>query len=171
MAVGWTVTSLSTELVAKARLVIKACQAAEMTVALAESCTGGLVSAALTAIPGASAWVERGFVTYSNLAKTEMLGVPEPLIERWGAVSEEVARAMAEGALVQSGASVSVAVTGIAGPTGGSPDKPVGTVHVAAAAKGSPTLHQRLLIGGDRDAVRLSSALAAMDLLIRRLRE
>ncbi len=162
---------LPVELLAKAAEVMEACRVGGATVALAESCTGGLVAAALTSLPGSSSFVERGFVTHSNAAKSELLGVPSALIEGHGAVSEEVARAMAEGALAHSPATASLAVTGIAGPTGGSPGKPVGTVHLAAAARGRPTLHARLLCGGDRDAVRQASAIAAMDLLIRRLTE
>ena len=115
-----------------ARKVVEAATARGRAIATAESCTGGLVSGALTAVAGSSAVVERGFVTYSNAAKAELLGVPAELIDRHGAVSEPVARAMAEGALVHSAAAVSVAVTGIAGPGGGSPDKPVGLVHFAA---------------------------------------
>jgi nicotinamide-nucleotide amidase len=162
--------TLAAELEARARAVLDAAQACGATLALAESCTGGLVAAALTALPGSSAFVERGFVTYSNQAKTAMLGVPAELIERVGAVSEEVARAMAEGALSQSAASAAVSVTGIAGPTGGSAEKPVGTVHMAAARTGKLTLHRHHLFGGGRDEVRRLSVLAAMDLLIEQLK-
>ena len=160
-------TALSAELVAKAREVMEACRTSGAVIALAESCTGGLVAAALTSLPGSSSFVERGLVTYSNAAKHELLGVSEALIEQRGAVSEEVARAMAEGVLARSPATASLAITGIAGPTGGTPAKPVGTVHLAAAARGRPTLHARLSCSGDRDAVRQTSAIAAMDLLIR----
>lgn len=157
---------LPPELEAQARAVLAACAAAGKMVAMAESCTGGLVAASLTAIPGSSRWVERGFVTYSNQAKAECLGVPMTLIQAHGAVSEAVARAMAEGALVHSHADIAVAITGIAGPDGGSADKPVGTVHLAAARKGGPTRHERQLFTGDRDDVRLKSALRAMALLV-----
>jgi len=160
--------AVAAELEAMARHVLEACAAGNLTLATAESCTGGLIAAALTAIPGSSAWVERGFVTYANEAKAEMLGVPMQMIERFGAVSEPVARAMAEGALAHSRAKVSVSVTGIAGPGGGSADKPVGTVHIAAARQGQPTLHRYCLFTGDRDAVRQDSAIAAMRLLIER---
>jgi len=160
--------AVAAELEAMARRVLEACTAGNLTLATAESCTGGLIAAALTAIPGSSAWVERGFVTYANEAKAEMLGVPMQMIERFGAVSEPVARAMAEGALAHSRAKVSVSVTGIAGPGGGSADKPVGTVHIAAARQGQPTLHRYCLFTGDRDAVRQDSAIAAMRLLIER---
>jgi nicotinamide-nucleotide amidase len=121
----------------------------------AESCTGGMIASSCTNLSGSSAWFERGFVTYSNEAKTDMLGVPTALIAQHGAVSEEVARAMALGALAHSKADYSVAVTGIAGPTGGSDAKPVGTVWLAWAVKSSGkcvTLHK--LFPGDRQAVR-----------------
>lgn len=122
--------------------------------ATAESCTGGLIAAHCTALSGSSAWFERGFVTYSNEAKTEMLGVPPELIAAHGAVSEPVALAMAEGALRQSTADVVVAVTGIAGPTGGSPGKPVGTVWIAWAVRGVPAHAACHLFAGDRSQVR-----------------
>ncbi len=125
-----------------------------LTLATAESCTGGLIAAALTAIGGSSATVLCGFVTYSNASKAAMLGVPEEVLAREGAVSEAVARAMAEGALARSGAALSIACTGVAGPGGGSAAKPVGLVHMAAARAGRPTLHQRMLFSGDRTAVR-----------------
>ena len=131
---------------------------AGLMIATAESCTGGLISAALTAIPGSSDAVERGFVTYSNAAKTEMLGVSADLIESHGAVSEAVARAMAEGALQYSHADVAVSVTGVAGPGGGTPQKPVGRVHLGAARRGHETLHVLLDLGdASRDRVRAES--------------
>lgn len=120
---------------ALARAVLDAARANGLTVATAESCTGGLVAAALTEIPGSSDVVDRGFVTYSNEAKAELLGVPAKLIGEVGAVSAEVAAAMAEGALARSGASLAVAITGVAGPGGGSAVKPVGLVHLAASAR------------------------------------
>ncbi|MFO6420293.1 CinA family protein [Hylemonella sp. W303a] len=127
----------------------------------AESCTGGLVAAACTDLAGSSAWFERGFVTYSNAAKTELLGVDAALIEAHGAVSEPVARAMAAGALARSGAQLSIAITGIAGPTGGSADKPVGTVWFGWGAQvraGEPRLHtERLRLPGSRAAVRAAA--------------
>ena len=131
-----------------------------------ESCTGGLIAAALTEIPGSSAVVERGFVTYSNEAKSELVRVPPELIRRRGAVSEEVARAMAEGGLACSGADIAVAVTGIAGPAGGSEAKPVGLVHLACARAGRVTLHRRNVFPGDRRAVRQAAALAALELIV-----
>ncbi|MBO1908236.1 CinA family protein [Microvirga sp. 3-52] len=112
-----------------------------LKIATAESCTGGLVAALLTEISGSSAVVERGFVTYSNEAKTELIGVPADLVASHGAVSEPVARAMAEGALAHSRAQVAVAVTGVAGPTGGTATKPVGLVHFALARTGAATIH------------------------------
>ncbi|MDP6573504.1 MAG: CinA family protein [Rhodospirillales bacterium] len=150
---------------ASARDVLAACAAAGLRVAVAESCTGGLLAACLTAIPGSSLVVERGFVTYTNAAKSELLGVPEALFSSVGAVSEEVARAMAAGALAHSAADVSAAVTGIAGPGGATPDKPVGLVHVAAMRAGGAALHERHVFTGDRDAVRLEAVRAALDLL------
>lgn len=119
---------------ALSRLVLAAARRNGQTIATAESCTGGMVAASLTAIPGSSDVFDRGFVTYSNTAKSAMLGVPGKLIAAHGAVSGEVAAAMAEGALRASGAGLAVAITGIAGPGGGSRDKPVGLVHMAAAA-------------------------------------
>lgn len=160
---------LPAELRAAAERLGQACRRAGIAVALAESCTGGLVGAALTSIPGSSGWFERGFVTYSNLAKTELLGVPAALIEAHGAVSAEVALAMAEGALAHSQARAALAITGIAGPDGGSPTKPVGTVHLAAARQDRPILHQACLFSGDRDQVRLAAALAGLALLTMQL--
>jgi len=161
--------SLPPALTAKAGEVLELCRLHGVMLATAESCTGGLVAAALTAIPGSSSVVERGFVTYSNQAKTEMLGVPEALIEGHGAVSAQVARAMAEGALAHSRADISLSITGVAGPDGGTAAKPVGTVHIAAAQRGALTLHRACLFPGDRDAVREQSAIAAMDLLMERV--
>lgn len=121
--------------------------------ATAESCTGGLIAAACTALAGSSDWFDRGFVTYSNDAKTELLGVDAELIQRVGAVSEEVARAMVAGALARSKAGIAVAVTGIAGPSGAVPGKPVGTVWVAWGTSAGVQA-ERLQLAGDRDAVR-----------------
>ena len=146
--------------------VIREATAAGLLLATAESCTGGLIAGALTEISGSSAAVDRGFVTYSNEAKSDMLGVPADLIARVGAVSRDVAIAMAEGALAASRADVTVAVTGIAGPGGGSAEKPVGLVHMALSAKGLPTHHEELRLGdAGRSAVRLATverALAAL---------
>jgi nicotinamide-nucleotide amidase len=139
-------------------------------VATAESCTGGLISAACTELAGSSAWFERGFVTYSNEAKTELLGVDAGLIAAHGAVSEAVARAMAQGALARSGADIAVAVTGIAGPTGGSPDKPVGTVWLAWAVRGGIVEAERQRFEGDRAEVRRATCARALDGLLARTR-
>jgi nicotinamide-nucleotide amidase len=125
-----------------------------LKIATAESCTGGLIAAACTAVAGSSDWFERGFVTYSNEAKAELLGVPAALIQAHGAVSAEVARAMAEGALSRSHAGLVVAVTGIAGPGGATPGKPVGTVWLALARAGQPVQAELLTLAGDRAAVR-----------------
>lgn len=152
-----------------ARKVVEAAAARGLTVALAESCTGGLVSGALTAIAGSSAVVERGFVTYSNAAKSDLLDVPVDLIERHGAVSEPVARAMAEGAIRRSAAQVSVAVTGVAGPGGGSVDKPVGLVHFAAAGPAGLIHVERRFGDIGREAVRLDSVRVALELLLDRI--
>ncbi len=152
----------------KAAEVLAEFKAAGLKLATAESCTGGMVAAALTAIAGSSDVVERGFVTYSNAAKTEMLGVPPSLIAQHGAVSEQVARAMAEGALEHSHAHVAVSVTGIAGPGGGSDHKPVGLVHFGRAAKGSPTISQKRIFSGDRDDVRHQAAMTALEMLLPR---
>jgi nicotinamide-nucleotide amidase len=132
----------------------------------AESCTGGLVAAACTSLAGSSDWFERGFVTYSNAAKTELLGVPEALIAAHGAVSAEVAAAMAEGALLRSHAQVALAVTGVAGPGGGTPAKPVGTVWIAIAASGLPAQPSLLKADGDRAAIRAASVACAIALLV-----
>jgi nicotinamide-nucleotide amidase len=135
----------------------------------AESCTGGLIAAACTSISGSSDWFERGLVSYSNEAKTELLGVPASVIAKHGAVSAEVARAMAEGALAHSSADLALAVTGIAGPTGGTADKPVGTVWLALARRGEPAQASLLQLKGGRSDVReqtvdraLQAALAAL---------
>jgi nicotinamide-nucleotide amidase len=153
------------EILDLAEAVLAACRTAGLKVATAESCTGGMIAAALTAIAGSSDVVDRGFVTYSNAAKTEMLGVPPDLIAAAGAVSEAVARAMAEGALARSAADLAVAVTGIAGPDGGSAEKPVGLVWFGLARRGgrTATLHQ--VFPGDRGAVRRATVAKALRLL------
>ncbi len=143
--------------------------ARELMVATAESCTGGLAAGALTAIAGSSAWFERGFVTYSNHAKIEMLGVDAALIEAHGAVSEEVARAMAEGALLESRAQTALSITGVAGPGGGSVDKPVGTVCFAWVLLDGAAESETVRFAGDRDAVREQSVRHALGGLLLRL--
>lgn len=149
---------------------LQAMRERELTLATAESCTGGLIAALLTEIPGSSDVLERGFVTYSDEAKVEMLEVPEGVLKEHGAVSEQVARAMAVGALVNSEADIGVSVTGIAGPGGGSAAKPVGLVHLAVAQLGTPTLHVELRLGDlGRAAVREKSIAAALQLVRRAL--
>ena len=133
------------DLTHRAAVVFEGLRTARLTVATAESCTGGLIAGLLTEFPGASEVLERGFVTYSNTAKSEMLGIDRALISQVGAVSREVALAMAEGALRMSRANLSVAVTGVAGPGGGTADKPVGLVHIAVARRSTPTLHRATL--------------------------
>lgn len=154
------------DLIAPASSLVHTLKQAGLMVATAESCTGGLIAATLTEIAGSSAVVDRGFVTYSNEAKNEMLGVPMDLIEANGAVSEHVARAMAEGALARSRADIAVSVTGIAGPGGGSADKPVGTVHFACARTNEVTRHSHQLFRDkDRASVRGQSVLHALKLI------
>jgi nicotinamide-nucleotide amidase len=133
--------------------------------ATAESCTGGLIAAACTSVAGSSDWFERGFVTYSNQAKHELLGVDAALIEAHGAVSEPVALAMAAGALARAPVQLAVAVTGIAGPGGAVPGKPVGTVWLAWQAAGHAAQARRLQLPGDRAAVRAATVVAALDQL------
>ena len=154
-----------------AALIVQAYAARGLQIATAESCTGGLVSGALTDIPGSSAVVERGFVTYSNAAKAEMLGVPQDLIVAQGAVSEAVARAMAEGALARSHADVTVSITGVAGPGGGSDAKPVGLVHFACARRGVETRHLQRRYGDlGRERIREKAVADALALLAEALR-
>jgi nicotinamide-nucleotide amidase len=149
-----------------ARGLLAACARRGWNLATAESCTGGLIIACLTEIPGSSSVVARGYVTYDNRAKSEMLGVPAALLGRVGAVSAEVARAMAEGALIQASVDLAIAVTGIAGPGGATPTKPVGLVHLAVARRDGPTQHARHLFQGDREAIRLASLDAALALAL-----
>lgn len=148
---------------------IEECQGAGLSLTAAESCTGGLIAGALTTVPGASNTFGRGWVTYSNEAKTDLLGVPETYFAQVGAVSEEVARAMAEGALERAETDLAIAVTGIAGPGGGSKEKPVGLVHIAAARRGRETMHERHVFPGDRDAVRDAAVAAGLRLLLRQI--
>jgi nicotinamide-nucleotide amidase len=155
------------DLVEQARELLDAFRRKGLRLATAESCTGGLIAAILTEVPGSSDVFERGFVTYSNEAKTEMLGVPADLITRRGAVSAEVARAMAEGALRNSRADIAVAVTGVAGPGGGTQAKPVGLVHFAAVRRGSETRHQERRFGDvGRRTIRLASIGEALALTL-----
>ncbi|MBI1385481.1 MAG: nicotinamide-nucleotide amidohydrolase family protein [Rhizobiales bacterium] len=155
------------ELMNAAREALDELRAFSFQAVTAESCTGGLIAAALTAIAGSSDVVDRAFVTYSNAAKSEMLGLPADLIATHGAVSEPVARAMAIGAIAHSHADVSVAVTGIAGPGGGTDTKPVGLVHLAASRRGGGTWHleRRYDPSAGRNAIRHMAALDALALL------
>lgn len=153
------------DIAALAQQVITAASAKGLMVATAESCTGGLVAGALTAVAGSSAVVDRGFVTYSNAAKSDLVAVPAALIEAHGAVSEPVARAMAQGAVTRSSAQVSVAITGVAGPGGGSDDKPVGLVHFAASGPDGVIHVEHRFNDIGREAVRLESVRVALGLL------
>jgi nicotinamide-nucleotide amidase len=148
-----------------AERVLTSCRKRNLKVVTAESCTGGLVAAALTAIAGSSDVVDRGFVTYSNDAKHEMLGVGRDTLDKHGAVSEPVARAMARGALTHSMSDISVSVTGVAGPGGGSAEKPVGLVHFAAARAGFDIIAERHVFPGDRDGIRRLATITALSLL------
>ncbi|MBQ0821835.1 CinA family protein [Microvirga terrae] len=159
------------ELMNRAAALLQAYRGRGLKIATAESCTGGLVAALLTEISGSSAVVERGFVTYSNEAKTELIGVPAEMIASEGAVSEKVARAMAEGALAHSRADVAVGITGVAGPTGGTLTKPVGLVHFGLARKGAGTVHLERRYGDlGRETVRRRAVEDALSLLEQALR-
>ncbi|MBN1209817.1 MAG: CinA family protein [Myxococcaceae bacterium] len=154
----------------KARAVLERCRAAGVRVAVAEACTGGLITASLTGVPGSSAVVERGLVPYSNEAKVELLGVPVPLLQAHGAVSAEVVRAMAEGLLARAPVALALAETGIAGPGGGTAQKPVGLVFLAVARRGAPqVVVERQLFPGDREAVRQGACLRGFELLLEQL--
>jgi nicotinamide-nucleotide amidase len=154
------------EMTARAAALLEGFRRSGLKVTTAESCTGGLIVALLTEIAGSSDVVERGFVTYSNDAKMELLGVPAKTLQTLGAVSRETALAMAAGALAHSRANVAVAVTGIAGPGGGSPDKPVGLVHLAAQRKGKSPVHREMRYGDiGRSQIRLATVHTALDML------
>jgi len=156
----------SADLLARAEKLLADARVQGLKIATAESCTGGLVAGLLTEIAGSSDVFERGFVTYSNQAKEEMLGVSGAMIRQHGAVSEAVARAMAEGAIRNSTAQLALAITGIAGPGGGTEEKPVGLVHIAAARAGEATLHRERRFGDiGRNEVRLKSVETALDML------
>lgn len=157
----------SQELLEKSRRLLEGCRRGNLSLVTAESCTGGLVAGCLTAVPGASDVFTRGFVTYANEAKTELLGVPEALLAQHGAVSEEVARAMAEGTKRTARADLALAVTGIAGPASDMTEKPVGLVHMAAA--GTETHHERHQFSGNRDEIRLAAVAAVLELGLKAL--
>ena len=160
----------SDELTAQAKALLQDCREARVMVATAESCTGGLIAGCLTEIAGSSDVVDRGFVTYSNDAKNAMLEVPMALIEGQGAVSEPVARAMAEGAIAKSAADLAVAVTGVAGPGGGTADKPVGLVHLACAKRGGATLHREQHYGDlGRGGIRQATIRTALEMLAQQI--
>ena len=152
-------------LLAEAEALLAMCRAKGIRLATAESCTGGLIAATLTAIAGSSDVVDRGFITYSNESKSDLVGVPMALIRSEGAISEGVARAMAEGALVRSRATIAVSVTGIAGPGGGSREKPVGLVWFGLAQKGRPGSAERRMLPGDRGNVRASAVAHAFAMI------
>ena len=156
---------LNSNTLERASEIIQMCITANARVSTVESCTGGLITAAMTAVSGSSDVVDRGFTTYSNEAKNELVGVPMELINAHGAVSEEVARAMAEGGLKRSNATITVSVTGIAGPGGGTATKPVGLVHFACAASGKPTNAYHEVFSGDRAAVREATVLQAFKMI------
>ncbi len=155
------------DITATAEGIIRDFTAGGLIVSTAESCTGGLIAGALTEISGSSAVVDRGFVTYTNVAKMQMLGVQEETLAKFGAVSEETARQMVHGALFRSRADLAIAVTGIAGPGGGSPEKPVGLVHLAAKSRSGKLLHRKMLYGDiGRTDVRLATIRTALQMLI-----
>lgn len=157
---------LTSAAIAEAEAVFARFRESRLTIATAESCTGGLVAALLTAMPGSSTVFERGFVTYSNEAKADCLGIPAEFIERFGAVSTEVARAMAVGALEHSRADVAVAITGIAGPDGGSAGKPVGLVHFAVARRGGNARAEERRFGAlSRSEIRAAAVSTALKML------
>ena len=155
---------IDTDVFERAERLLQTCRDAGLTVATIESCTGGLVAGSLTEVAGSSDVVDRGFVTYTNEAKNELVGVPMHLFDEFGAVSEEVARAMAAGGLAHSNADIAVGITGVAGP-GQSENKPAGLVHICAARKGGDVLHERCMFEGDRAAVRKASVLKAFDMI------
>lgn len=159
-------TMLPQSMLDKAETLLSRFGESNLKLATAESCTGGLIAACLTELAGASHVFERGFVTYSNEAKTELLGVPADLIARHGAVSDPVAQAMATGALDQSKADIALAVTGIAGPGGGSAEKPVGLVFVAGARRGGTAKVERHVFPGNRAEIREATVMAALSLAL-----
>ncbi len=157
---------------ARAAEILRRAKALSLRIATAESCTGGLVAALLTEIPGSSAAFDRGFVVYSNAAKQQMLGVPSSIISAWGAVSPDVARAMADGALTHSSADIAVSITGVAGPDGGSDEKPVGLVQFGSARRMTPVRHVEKRFGDlGRAGIRHAALHTALELIEQRLDE
>ncbi|WP_174801022.1 CinA family protein [Martelella limonii] len=157
---------IDADIAERARILIEHCKEAGMMIATAESCTGGMVVAALTDIAGSSAVVDRGYITYSNQAKVEMLGVTAQTLETYGAVSRETALQMSAGALLRSGADLAIAVTGIAGPTGGTPEKPIGLVHLAARDRRGRLHHIESRYGDiGRQGIRLATVQTALGML------
>ena len=157
---------MDAELYELAGRVADALKARKLMMAAAESCTGGWIGQAVTMVPGSSNWFDRGFVTYTNEAKQDMLGVSAETLKQFGAVSEQAVREMAAGALARSRAHIAVAVSGVAGPGGGSPDKPVGTVWLAWAEKGGNPTAKSIRFHGDRDRVRRQTVMAALEGLV-----
>jgi nicotinamide-nucleotide amidase len=149
----------------EAEALLALCRSKGIMLAIAESCTGGLIAAALTALAGSSDVLDRGFVPYSNEAKNQMIGVPMELIECHGAVSEQVAVAMADGALARSRAGIAVSVAGVAGPGGGSADKPIGLVCFGLARTGKPAFSERQVFPGDRGAIRAATVAHAFQMI------
>ena len=145
--------------------ILKLCKQKGVTIVTAESCTGGLIAGCLKEVPGSSAVIEGGFVTYSNQAKMSMLSVKLEQLDQYGAVSEEVARSMAEGALGSSKADIAIACTGVAGPSGATDTKPVGLVHLSCASRQHPTLHKKCNFSGERSTIRLATVDAAFGLI------
>jgi|AntRauTorckE6833_2_1112554.scaffolds.fasta_scaffold14249_3 nicotinamide-nucleotide amidase len=152
------------------RTVVNVLKNLKLTISTAESCTGGLIAKILTDIPGSSAVLDRGFVTYSNKAKIEMIGVPPDMIETYGAVSWQVAETMAQGALKKASTDLAVSCTGIAGPDGGSDDKPVGTVYIGVASSDGYLNHSHHVFEGDRSAIRMKTANEALESVLRHIK-
>ena len=149
----------------RASSILKLCNKKGVTIVTAESCTGGLIAGCLTEIPGSSSVIDGGFVTYSNQAKMSMLSVKLEQLDQYGAVSEEVAQSMAEGALGSSAADIAIACTGVAGPGGATNTKPVGLVHLSCALRKNPTLHKKCNFSGERSTIRLATVKAAFELI------
>ena len=159
----------SVKIIKLAERVILACAKNNLRLTTAESCTGGLISGCLTAVSGASKILYCGYVTYSNQSKTKLLDVSANILNEYGAVSEIVSKSMANGAIKSGDAEASIAVTGVAGPSGGTTEKPVGLVHISAARKNYKTLHESHFFEGDREAIRLQTVEAALNLLLKQV--